>query len=34
MRAPFNSWGFKGSQIVRQRMHELKRELEKLALTE
>lgn len=34
MRAPFNSWGFKASQLVRQKMHETKRELEKLTITE
>lgn len=32
MKAPFDSWAFKASQLVRVKMHELKRELEKLNL--
>lgn len=30
MKAPFNSWAFKGSQLVRTKLHELKQEIEKL----
>jgi hypothetical protein len=34
MEAPFDSWAFKGAKLVKLRMHELKRELEKLTITD